>query len=99
MFGAQSLDEIKPSGRKTATTTTITGGKSGSDSDEETFLGTGMPYTKDRGISKSVTTTFVEERAASRAASGPEEQRTWSLDGESDSDKDRGKPVGVYERF
>jgi hypothetical protein len=104
MFG-HSLDEMKPSGRKTATTTTITGGKSGSDSDEEVFLGTGMSYnTKgERGINKSITTTVVEERSTSRAegrqppAGIP--KRSWSLDGDSDSEKDRGKPVGVFERF
>jgi hypothetical protein len=104
MFG-HSLDEMKPAGRKTATTTTITGGKSASDSDEEIFLGSGVSYhnTADMGINKSITTTVIEERSMSRAegqhTSAGTPKRSWSLDGDSDTEKDRGKPVGVFERF
>lgn len=105
--GGQPLDELRPAVGKLVTTTTVTGGRVSSESDEETFLGTGVPSERwKRGINKNVTTTVVEECAASRTAGGPGQTasrgRSCSPGGDSEStfgDEERRKPARVYERF
>ncbi|KAF2125338.1 integral membrane protein [Dothidotthia symphoricarpi CBS 119687] len=107
-FG-QTLDELRPAAVKSVTTTTVTGGRVSSDSDEEIFLGTGMASDKKwkSGINKSVTTTVVEEHSASRLAGGGPSQtksreRSCSSGQLSDSTLDDGesvKPTEVHERF
>jgi hypothetical protein len=68
-LGMQPLDHLKPTGK--SITTTVTGGRISSDSDEETILGVdGKSEVWKHGISKNVTTTVdVEERTAGRASS------------------------------
>ncbi|KAF2797316.1 hypothetical protein K505DRAFT_269741 [Melanomma pulvis-pyrius CBS 109.77] len=109
-FGGQPLDALRPTAGKSAQTTTITGGRVSSESDEETFLGAGEPSEGWKsGINKSVTTTIVEENAASRSVGGRLNQTTdrgrpgrpGSPGGDSDSTlgDERGKPARLYERF
>jgi hypothetical protein len=66
-LGMQPLDDLKPTGK--SVTTTVTGGRISSDSDEEKFLEmNGQSEGWKSGISKNVTTTVnVEERPAGRA--------------------------------
>jgi hypothetical protein len=68
-LGMQPLDDLKPTGK--SVTTTVTGGRISSDSDEEKFLETdGHSEGWKHGISKNVTTTVnVEERPEGRAVS------------------------------
>lgn len=92
--GAQPLDDMQPGvATKQVTTTTITGGRG--ESDEETFLDTDSDKSGRKGwkhgISKNITTTVVEERAASRLA---DRRRSASLD-----DGERGKPARVHDSF
>lgn len=109
-LGMQPLDDLKPTGK--SVTTTVTGGRISSDSDEETFLGTaGQSEGWKHGISKNVTTTVnVEERPVDRvareASAGPSKTeirgRRGSPGGDSEStlgDEGRGGPMRVYERF
>ncbi|KAL5116247.1 hypothetical protein ACEQ8H_005805 [Pleosporales sp. CAS-2024a] len=62
----QPLDRLKPSG---GTKVTITGGRVSEDSDQKTFFDSNASPSKwKNGISKSVSTTVVEERSKSRTA-------------------------------
>jgi hypothetical protein len=67
--GGQPLDELRPVIGDSVTTTTVTSERISSESDEETFLGTGVPSERwNCGVNKSVTTMVVEERAERRTA-------------------------------
>lgn len=106
--GEQPLGTLRPAVGKLITTTTVTGGRVSSESDEETFLGTGVPSKRWKcGINKTMTTTVVEERAASRLVGRRLSQttnrgRSCSPGGDSEStlgDEERENLAGVYERF
>ncbi|KAL1591496.1 hypothetical protein SLS60_011888 [Paraconiothyrium brasiliense] len=98
---------------KNTTTTTVTAGRHSSDSDEKDLVNndtTGGSW--DNGISKSVTTTVVEERMDDRAGRAPrshkpsditiQRRRNGSPGGDSGStlhDEDRRGPVRAYGAF
>ncbi|KAL5381739.1 hypothetical protein DPSP01_006926 [Paraphaeosphaeria sporulosa] len=98
---------------KNTTTTTVTAGRSSSDSDEKDLVNNGMSVGSwDNGISKSVTTTVVEERMddrPGRASRRPkpsevtiERRRNGSPGGDSAStlhDDERRGPVRAYGAF
>ncbi|KAJ4358778.1 uncharacterized protein N0V89_003362 [Didymosphaeria variabile] len=98
---------------KNTTTTTVTAGRSSSDSDEKDLVNNGMTVGSwDNAISKSVTTTVVEERMddrAGRATRRPEpsditiqRRRNGSPGGDSGStlhDDERRGPVRAYGAF
>lgn len=64
------LDELRPAQGKAVTTTTVTGRRTSSESDEEglTDSGIGKSDSWKGGIRKDFTTTITEERSLSRAA-------------------------------
>ena len=103
------LQELKPAAGKSAMTTTVTAGRESSDSDEKFLNQNGRGIGGwDIGISKSVTTTVVEERAdrGSRreqpSTSSTERRRNGSPGGDSAStlgDRDGGRFVGAYRPF
>lgn len=94
----QPLDKLKSGHGKSIQTTTITGGRTSSDSDKQTFLNTAITTDERKnGINKSVSTTVVEERSESRAA-----DKTLGMGrhpSNSSLDDEGRKPARVYERF
>ncbi|KAJ4289895.1 hypothetical protein N0V90_011228 [Kalmusia sp. IMI 367209] len=103
------LHELKPVTGKSAMTTTVTAGRESSDSDENILDHNGQEAGGwENGISKSVTTTVVEERAdrgpRREQPSTPtmERRRNGSPGGDSAStlgDKDGGRLVKAYRVF
>jgi hypothetical protein len=104
--------EMKPVAvSKNTTTTTVTAGRSSSDSDEKDLVYNGRSTGSwDNGISKSVTTTVVEERMDDRRSRAPrrhkpsdvtvERRRNGSPGGDSASTlHDEIGPVGTYRAF
>jgi hypothetical protein len=89
-----TLDKLRPA---TTRVTTVTGGRVSADSDKETlFLGR-----CEGGISKSVSTTVVAERAVpAQIQHGRGRKASISANsGSSLGDEERGKPMGIHERF
>jgi hypothetical protein len=67
--GGQPLEELRPVIGNSVTTTTVISRRVSSESDEETFLDTGVPSERwNCRIKKSVMTTVAEERAERRIA-------------------------------
>ena len=108
------LHELKPVVGKSVTTTTVTAGRDSSSSDEEKILDRdGRPMGRwDVGISKSVTTTVVEERTNAYQDRTPhrehpstptmERRRNGSPGGDSAStlgDESNRRPVRAYGAF
>jgi hypothetical protein len=103
----QPLDRLRPQNERGVTKTTITGGRASEESDKKLFLDAGAtPSQWQNGISKSVSTTVVEERRddhqlAPVSANQMNSRRAGSPGGESDSSfpDERGKPAIVHARF
>lgn len=104
----QQLDMLRQGTGKQQTTTTVTGGRASSESDEEKFLATSVPSDPwNSGIKKSVTTTITAELAASQLAAERTDQeisrvRCSSAGGDSQStlggDMTIKVPTKVFER-
>jgi hypothetical protein len=104
-LGLQPLDAVKPAARRPALTTTVRGGRSSAESDEETFLGTGaLSEGWKGGINKYITTTAVAESRISEGGPSKAEirGRSGSPGGDSDStlgNEDRRKTANPFRRF